>query len=160
MSDTGGTPGNVKLKARLEADLTSAMKAQDALTLATLRMTLAAIKTEEVAGKQARELDESEVLRVIQREAKKRVEAAEAFTGAGRDELAAREQAEGEVLARYLPTPLTADELAAVVTQVISESQPVDQKAFGRLMKTVTASVAGRANGAAVAAELKRQLST
>ena len=91
------------LKERLRSDLTAAMKSRDELVKATLRMTLTAIGNAEVAGDEARELGDDEVLAIIRREAKKRAESAEAFAGAGRDELAAQERAEGEVLARYLP---------------------------------------------------------
>ncbi|MGH3913003.1 MAG: GatB/YqeY domain-containing protein, partial [Pseudonocardiaceae bacterium] len=92
-----------ELKDRLRADLTTAIKAQNTMTVATLRMALSAVTTEEVAGSTARELSDEEVLAVLRKEAKKRREAADAFAGAGRDELAARERAEGEVLAAYLP---------------------------------------------------------
>src|SRR6185295_4112443 len=92
-----------ELKQRLRADLTSAMKARDELVKSTLRMTLTAVHTVEVAGTHARELDDAEVLQVITKEAKKRAESAEAFSAAGRDELAAQERAEREILARYLP---------------------------------------------------------
>ncbi|MDQ2709464.1 MAG: GatB/YqeY domain-containing protein, partial [Actinomycetota bacterium] len=102
------------LKQQLRDDLTAAIKGRDELTKATLRMALSAITSAEVAGDTARELDEPEVLTVLAREAKKRVEAGEAFDAAGRGELAARERAEGEVLARYLPTPLDDDEVAAI----------------------------------------------
>src|SRR6266516_5269655 len=95
------------LKERLREDMTAALKGRDELTLATLRMVLTAVQTEEVAGAQARELSDDEVQAVVVREAQKRREAAEAFASAGRVELAERERAEGEVLARYLPTPLT-----------------------------------------------------
>ena len=86
------------LKDRLQADLTTAMKARDELRSATLRMVLTAVKTEEVAGKSARELDDAEVVTVLSREAKKRREAAEAFDEGGRPERAERERAEGEVI--------------------------------------------------------------
>ena len=101
-----------ELKSRLQADLNVAMKARDELTTATLRMALTAITTEEVAGKQARQLGDDEVVTVLVREAKKRREAAEAFAAAGRPELAERERAEGLVLDRYLPAQLSDDELA------------------------------------------------
>ena len=94
------------LKVRLRDDLTAAMKARDELVKSTLRMTLTAVHNVEVAGTQARELDDAEVLQVITKEAKKRAESAEAFAAAGRDELAAQERAEGEILARYLPQQL------------------------------------------------------
>src|SRR5258706_8525139 len=86
------------LKDRLNADLTAAMKARDELVTSTLRMALTAVRTEEVAGKAARELSDQEVLSVLAKEAKKRREAAEAFTSGGRAELAERERAEGVVL--------------------------------------------------------------
>ena len=96
-----------ELKARLQSDLNQAMKSRDQLRTATLRMTLAAITTEEVAGAQARELSDDEVQRVITRETRKRREAAEAFDQAGRAELADRERAEGALLEDYLPNSST-----------------------------------------------------
>src|SRR3954454_7330201 len=99
------------LKEQLRADLTTAMKTRDELRAATLRMALTAVTTEEVAGKQARVLSDDEVMTVLTREAKKRRAAAEAFDAARRAELAARERAEGEVLATYLPAQLSDDEL-------------------------------------------------
>src|SRR3954465_12452107 len=111
-----------ELKQRLRTDLTSAMKARDELVKATLRMTLTALGNAEVAGTEARELSDDEVLKVIAKEAKKRAESAEAFAGAGRAELAAQERAEGEVLARYLPQQLTDDELAAIAQTAVDET--------------------------------------
>src|ERR1044072_6777836 len=119
------------LKERLQSDLTAAMKARDELRAATLRMALTAVTTEEVAGKQARVLSDDEVLTVLAREAKKRREAAEAFDGAGRAELAARERAEGEVLAAYLPAQLSDDEIAELVTAAIAETGASGPQAMG-----------------------------
>ena len=104
-----------ELKSRLRADLTDAMKTQDKLRTATLRMLLAAIQTEEVSGKEARELSDDEVLKVLARESRKRNEAAEIYTQNGRGELAANEHAEARVIDEYLPTPLSEAELAEVV---------------------------------------------
>jgi uncharacterized protein YqeY len=149
------------LKSRLQNDLTAAIKERDELRSATLRMTLAAITTEEVAGKQARELSDDEVLKVITREAKKRREAAEAFEGGGRAEQAARERAEGEVLAGYLPQQLTDEELAVVVAEAVAEARAAGAegpKAMGAVMKAVNPKVAGRADGARVAAAVKAAL--
>ena len=148
----------MSLKERLQADLTTAMKARDELTASTLRMALTAITTEEVAGKQARQLSDDEVLKVLTREAKKRREAAEAFTGAGREELAARERAEGEVLAGYLPAQLGDDELADIVRAAIQETGASGPQAMGQVMKAVQPKVAGRAEGGRIAAEVRRQL--
>jgi len=151
------------LKARLRSDLTAAMKARDELLKATLRMTLTAIGNAEVAGTEARELDDAEVLKVIAKEAKKRAESAEAFAAAGRDELAAQDRAEGEVLARYLPTQLTDDELAAIARTAVEETaadlgeQPGPRQ-MGQVMKRANAAAAGRADGGRVAAAVKKLL--
>lgn len=146
------------LKTRLHDDLTAAMKARDELTTATLRMALAAITTEEVAGKSARELSDEEVLRVLTREAKKRVEAAEAFDDAKRRELAERERAEGAVLERYLPAQLDDTELAELVRVAVAESGGQGPGQMGVVMKIVQPRVAGRADGKRVSTEVRRQL--
>jgi uncharacterized protein len=151
------------LKAQLRSDLTAAMKARDELVKSTLRMTLTAIGNAEVAGTEARELNDAEVLKDIAKEAKKRAESAEAFTAAGRDELAAQERAEGEVLARYLPTQLTDDELAAIARTAVEETaadlgeQPGPRQ-MGHVMKRANAAAAGRADGGRVAAAVKKLL--
>ena len=149
-----------ELKARLRTDLNTAMKARDELTTATLRMALTAITTEEVAGKAARELGDDEVLRVLSREGKKRREAAEAFDAAGRDALAARERAEGEVLERYLPAQLGEDEIASLVTKAIAEAGATTARDMGAVMKIVQPQVAGRADGKRVSDEVRRQLTS
>ncbi len=146
------------LKGRLRADLTSAMKSRDELRTATLRMVLAAVSAEEVAGKQARELSDDEVLGVLRREAKRRREAAEAFAAAGRGEQAGRERAEGEVVAGYLPAQLDDADLAALVADVITRTGAGGMKDMGRVMGAANAAVAGRAEGGRVAAEVRRQL--
>jgi uncharacterized protein YqeY len=146
------------LKEQLQSDLTSAIKARDELRSATIRMALTAITTEEVAGKQARVLSDDDVITVLTREAKKRREAAEAFDNAGRGELAARERAEGDVLAAYLPAQLTDEELTALVHAAIAESGAADPKAMGQVMKLLQPQIAGRAEGGRVAAEVRRQL--
>ena len=148
-----------ELKARLQADLNTAMKARDELTTATLRMALTAVTTEEVAGKQARELSDDEVLKVLAREGKKRREAAEAYDAAGRAELAARERAEGEVLDRYLPAQLDDAELAELVRTAIAEAGASGPQQLGAVMKLVQPKVAGRADGRRVSDEVRRQLS-
>jgi uncharacterized protein len=147
------------LKSRLQSDLTTALKAHDELRLATVRMTLAAVQSEEVAGKQARELSDDDVIRVITREAKKRRESAEAFAAAGRPELAERERAEGAVLDDYLPTQLSDDELVDLVRAAVAESGADGPRAMGAIMKLVQPAIAGRADGRRVSDEVKRQLS-
>ena len=146
------------LKEQLRADLTSAMKARDELRTATLRMVLSAVSAEEVSGKEARELSDDEVQGVLRREAKKRREAAEAFGAAGRTEQAQREQAEGEVLAGYLPAQLEDADLAAIVADVITRTGASGMKDMGTVMGAANAVVAGRAEGGRVAAEVRRQL--
>ena len=148
----------MSLKQQLHDDLTTALKARDEVRTATLRMALAAITNEEVAGKQARELTDDDVVTVLTREAKKRREAAEAFDQGGRVELADRERAEGVVLAEYLPAQLTDEELATLVTAAIAESGADTAKGMGQVMKVVNPKVAGRAEGGRIAAEVRRQL--
>ncbi|MGP3980535.1 GatB/YqeY domain-containing protein [Streptomyces sp. KR80] len=149
------------LKAKLQDDLTAAIKARDELRSSTLRLTLSAITTAEVAGKTARELSDDEVQKVIAREAKKRREAAEAFTQGGRADQAERERAEGEVLAEYLPKQLSDEELGAIVAEAVKEAAVAGAegpRAMGAVMKIVNPKVAGRAEGGRVAAEVKRLL--
>lgn len=149
-----------ELKERLRADLNAAMRARDRVRMRTLRMALTSITTEEVAGASARELSDAEIMKVLTREARKRREAAEAFGGAGRDEQAAAERAEGEVLAGYLPAQLSDDELAALVSAAIAETGASGMPGMGQVMKMLTPRVAGQADGARVAAEVRRQLSS
>ena len=147
-----------ELKERLRADLNTAMRARDSVRLRTLRMVLTSITNEEVSGDTARELSDDEIVKVLIREARKRREAAEAFESAGRTEQAAAERAEGEVLAGYLPAQLSDDELTAIVSAAIAETGATGMPGMGMVMKTVTPRVAGRADGARVAAEARRQL--
>jgi len=146
------------LKEQLRADLTTAIKARDELSSSTLRMVLTAITNEEVAGKQARQLSDDDIVKVLSREAKKRREAYDAYTQAGRAELAAREQAELGVIETYLPQQLTDDEVNALVRETIAETGAAGPQAMGQVMKALTPKVAGRADGAKVAAEVRRQL--
>ncbi|MCW2604307.1 MAG: glutamyl-tRNA amidotransferase [Pseudonocardiales bacterium] len=148
------------LKARLHDDLTTAMKARDELTLATLRMALTAVTNEEVSGKSARELSDDEVLVVLTREAKKRREAAEAYDQASRAELAKRERDEGEVLARYLPSQLSDDELQTLVADAIAQAGATSPQQMGAVMKLVVPAVAGRADGGRVSAAVRAHLAS
>ncbi|HSE09116.1 MAG TPA: GatB/YqeY domain-containing protein [Nocardioidaceae bacterium] len=148
------------LKDRLRTDLTAAIKAREELRASTLRMVLTAVTNAEVAGKQSRELSDEDVLGVLSSEAKKRREAAEAFDEAGRSEMAAKERAEAEVLADYLPAPLTDQEIADLVTSAIAQTGARDEgmRAMGKVMGAISSQVKGRADGATVAAEVRRQL--
>jgi uncharacterized protein YqeY len=146
------------LKDRLQSDLTSAMRGRDELTTATLRMALAAITTEEVAGSSARQLSDDEVLKVLAREAKKRREAAEAFGSAGRDELADRERAEGTVLDRYLPQQLDDAAITELVAAAIADTGATGMPQMGAVMKAAQTKAAGRADGKRLSTEVRRQL--
>jgi uncharacterized protein YqeY len=146
------------LKDRLESDLRSAMKARDELLTGTLRMALTAVRNAEVAGEQARQLDDEDVRAVLTKEAKKRRDAATAFADAGRAERADRERAEEEVLVGYLPAQLSDEELAGIVTQALAGVDATGRAAMGQAMKAAQSAVAGRAEGGRVAAEVRRQL--
>jgi len=123
-------------------------------------MVLAALTNAEVAGTQARQLSDDEVTTVIVSEAKKRREASEAFDSAGRSELADKERAEARILADYLPEQLSPDEVSQIVSEAIAAAGVAGDgmRAMGRVMGAVQPRVRGRADGAAVAAEVKRQL--
>ena len=148
------------LKDRLRADLTAAMKSRDELRSSTLRMILTAVTNAEVAGKEARVLSDDDIVGVLSTEAKKRREAAIAFDDGGRVEMAAKERAEAEVIADYLPEQLGPDEIATIVTEAVEKLgvAGAGPKAMGQVMGVVQPQVKGRADGAAVAAEVRRQL--
>ncbi|WP_030483340.1 GatB/YqeY domain-containing protein [Nocardioides aequoreus] len=150
----------MSLKEQLRTDLTAAMKARDELRSSTLRMVLTAVTNAEVAGKEAKQLSDDEVLGVLTSEAKKRREAAEAFADAGREESAAKEQAEAAVIATYLPEQLSQSEIEELVTRTIDELgvRGDGPRAMGRVMGVLTPQTKGRADGGAVAAVVKQQL--
>ena len=148
------------LKVCLRSDLTTAIKARDKVRSGTIRMVLTAINEAEVAGAQAVELSEQQVLDVVIREAKKRREAEEAYSAAGRAELSETERAESAVLADYLPSQLGADEIGAIVARAIADTGAAElgPRGMGKVMAQVSPQTKGKADGAAVAAEVRRQL--
>ena len=149
------------LKDQLQSDLTDAIRAQDELTMATLRMALAAITNAEVSGKEARELSDDEVVVVLTSEAKKRREAAESFDAGGATDRADRERAELGVLQRYLPEQLSEDEIRAIVADAVAAAAAEGKTgpaAMGAVMKVVTPQTRGRADGGQVAALVKSVL--
>jgi uncharacterized protein YqeY len=148
------------LKDRLRSDLTTAIKSRDALRSSTIRMVLSAITNAEVAGKEARELSDDDVIGVLSTEAKKRREAATAFADAGRTELADKESAEAGVIADYLPAQLGDAEIAEIVRAAIEQTGAAGEgmRAMGKVMGVVQPQVRGKADGGAVAAEVRRQL--
>src|ERR1700744_5790602 len=152
-----------ELKSRLRADLTASMKAQDKLRTGTLRMLLAAIQNEEVSGKQAKELTDDEVLKVLAKESRKRRESAEICPQNGRGELAANEHAEARVIDEYLPTPLTDAELADVADTALGPApeelgERPGMKQMGLVMKAATALAAGKADGSRLSKAVKDRL--
>ena len=148
------------LKDRLRSDLTASMKARDEVRSSTLRMVLTAITNAEVAGKEQRELSDDDVVGVLSSEAKKRREAATAFDDGGRAEMADKERAEAAVLADYLPEQLDAAAIADIVTRAVEQTGAAGEgmRAMGKVMGVVQPQVKGRADGGAVAAEVRRQL--
>ena len=147
------------LKEQIQHDLHDAMRARDKVRSGTLRMTLTSITNAEVAGDEARELSDDEVLKVVAKEAKKRKEAATAFTAANRPELAAVEEAELVVLETYLPAQLDDAELRAIVGRAVESTGATGMPQMGLVMKAAQAEVAGRADGGRVAAVVKQVLS-
>jgi uncharacterized protein YqeY len=150
------------LKETIQHDLTTAMKSKDAVVTGTLRMVISAITTEEVSGKESRELTDQDVITVLTREAKKRREASVAYIDAKRPELAAKEDEELEVISKYLPTALTSDEVNAIIAQAVATVASSGQSgpsAMGAVMKIVQPQVAGRADGSQIAGLVKQALS-
>lgn len=146
------------LKATIQHDLTTAMRERDQVRSGTLRMVLTAITTEEVAGKESRELTDDDVLKVLAKEAKKRKEAATAYADASRPELADRELAELAILDAYLPAQLSDAELATIVAEAIATTGASSMAQMGQVMKATQGAVAGRADGGRVAAVVKAAL--
>lgn len=151
------------LKEQLRKDLVAAMRAKDELVKSTLRMAIAAIQNAEVAGDTARELSEDEELALVNKEVASRRDSAEAYLDGGRPELAERELDEVKVLLAYLPAPLTTEEIDEIVaTEVAAVAQELGaaptMRDMGRIMKSVTAKVSGRAPGGEVADKVKHAL--
>ena len=149
------------LKDQIQSDLTDAIKGKDQLRAGTLRMVLAAITNEEVSGKEAKTLNDQELITVLNREAKKRKEASVAYVEAKRQDLADKENAELAVIQSYLPEALSADALAKIISDAVNEVKAAGQSgpsAMGAVMKLVTPQVTGRADGGQVAAAVKAAL--
>ena len=149
-----------ELKERLHADMVASLKARDSVRTSTLRMVLTAITEAEVAGTAAKELTAEQELDVVIKEAKKRRESEEAYADAGRTDLAEKERAEAAVLADYLPQQLGEAEIAELVRQAIAETGAAElgPRGIGKVMGVLTPRTKGKADGGAVAAEVKRHL--
>ena len=146
------------LKETLQADLTEAIRSRNELNSGTIRMVLAAIQVEEVAGKEARTLNDDEIIKVLSREAKKRREAADAYKEAGRADKAEQESNEGEVILKYLPAQLSEEEIKKIVADAVAESGATTPQQMGQVMKIVQPKVAGKADGALVSSLVKAAL--
>ena len=146
------------LKARLQHDLHDAMRARDKVRSGTLRMVLTSITNAEVAGDEARELTDDEVLKVVAKEAKKRKESSAAYRDANRPELAETEEAELVVLEEYLPAQRGDDELRAIVERAVASTGATGMPQMGLVMRAAQGEVAGRADGGRVAAVVRQVL--
>jgi uncharacterized protein YqeY len=141
---------------RMETELKDAMRDRDIERRDALRLILASLRQAE--KDLMRPLSDDEELQVLQRERKKRVEAAEAFRAAGREEQAEKEEDELDVLAEYMPEPLSEEELEEIVDDVIAEVGATNVRDLGRVMADVMPQVAGRADGSAVTQLVREKL--
>ena len=148
----------MSLKEKLQSDLTQSMRERNELRSSTIRMILTSIRNEEVAGKEARELSDAEIITVLSREAKKRREAAEAFDAAKATDRANSERAEGAVIAEYLPQQLSEAEIKNLISGAIQETGATSPAQMGIVMKALQPKIAGRAEGGVVSSLVKSQL--
>jgi uncharacterized protein YqeY len=146
------------LKEKLQSDLTDAIRSRAEVRSGTIRMLLAAITNEEVSGKSARVLNDAEIITVLSREAKKRREAVEAYLAAKRTDLADKEKAEGDVIAQYLPTQLSEDEIKKMIADAIAETGAAGPAGMGLVMKVLSPKIAGKADGGLVSGLTKQAL--
>jgi uncharacterized protein YqeY len=146
------------LKEKLQSDLTDAIRSKDVVKSGTIRMLLAAITNEEVAGKAAKVLSDAEVITVLSREAKKRREAVEAYTQAKRDDLANKEKEEAAVIALYLPEQLSEADIKKLITEAIAETNASGPAGMGLVMKALQPKIAGKADGGFVSSLVKAAL--
>ncbi|TVQ37445.1 MAG: GatB/YqeY domain-containing protein [Wenzhouxiangella sp.] len=147
----------MSLKARISEDVKQAMRAGDKLRLKTLRMVTAGIKQREVDERI--ELDDSAVLAIVEKMIKQRRESAEQYRSGQRPDLAEAEESEIDLLAAYLPEPLSAEELSAVIDEAVAEVGATDMAAMGAVMSLVKARVQGRADMRDVSARVRSRLS-
>ena len=146
----------MSLIARLERELEQAMKEREAERRDALRLILSSLRSAE--KELQRPLHDEEELQVLQRERKKRIEAADAFRAAGREERADAEDAELGVLEEFMPEPLSEDELEEIVDDAIAETGATSIRDLGRVMADVMPQIAGRADGSAVSQLVREKL--
>ncbi|MCL7751839.1 GatB/YqeY domain-containing protein [Guyparkeria hydrothermalis] len=145
------------IKARLTADMKTAMKSGEKSRLATIRMLIAAIKQREIDER--REVSEDEAMAILTKQAKQRRESIAQYESAGRDDLKAVEEAELAIIETYLPQPLSPEEIEAAVAEIIAAEQATDLSQMGAVMKTARERLAGRADMAAVSQAVRSRLS-
>jgi uncharacterized protein YqeY len=146
----------VTITERIQSDLTAATKARDQDRVGTLRLVLDALRKE---AKEVRaELDEQTEITVLKRERKRRVEAADAYRGGERAELAAKEDAEAAVIDEYLPDQLSDAELEAIVSEIVDETGAESTREIGKVMSAVMPKLGGRADGKRVSEIARRKL--
>jgi uncharacterized protein YqeY len=146
----------MSLIARLESELTAAMKERDTVRRDALRLILSSLRAAE--KELQRPLHDDEELQVLQRERKRRLESIEAFRGGGREDRAAKEEAELEVLEEFMPEPLSEEELERIVDDAIAEVGATSMRDLGRVMADVMPQIAGRADGSAVSQLVREKL--
>ena len=146
----------MSLIGRIEEEVKSAMLARDPQRRDALRLILSSLKSAEKDLQ--RPLSDDEELQVLQRERKKRTEAADAFRDAGREEQAANEEAELAVLQEFMPEPLSEDELEQIVDDAIAENKATSMRDMGRVMADVMPQIAGRADGSVVSQIVREKL--
>lgn len=147
-----------ELKNKIRADLKEAMKAKEKERTGTIRMLLAAIQTAETEGTK-HEVDDNEIQKIIAREIKKRRESADIYSTNGRDELAASELAEAEILEAYQPKQLTDEELSTLIDAIIADLGVTSMQQMGPVMKEATARAEGRADGKRISEAVRARLS-
>ena len=140
----------------IQSELTTAMKERDADRRDALRLILSSLRSAEKDLQ--RPLSEDEELQVLQRERKRRIEAAEAFREAGREEQARKEEGELEILEEFMPAPLSEEELERIVDDAIAENKATSMRDMGRVMADVMPQIAGRADGSAVSQIVREKL--
>ena len=146
----------MSLIARIEEDVKQATLARDADRRDALRLILASLRSAEKDLQ--RPLSDDEELQVLQRERKRRIEAAEAFHAAGRDQQAAKEENELAILEEYMPAQLTEEDLERIVDDAIAENKATSMRDMGRVMADVMPQIAGRADGSAVSQLVREKL--
>jgi uncharacterized protein YqeY len=149
----------MSFQAKIDEELKEAMKARQTERLAVIRMLKSALKHASIEkGGMAHVLDDASAMAVVRKELKKRQDSVEGFEKGNRPDLAAKEKAEAEILAAYLPQPLTPDEVSALVAAAITEVGATSKAQMGAVMKAATERAAGRADGKALSAAVAAQL--